>query len=90
MNPSSPGSAGFQPANLKPKPEPVFPFEIDITRANNLIGQWANIAAGIARQCKWRPKGQCLKDCPGLAVCNLDGLTLVDRHGHPVAPASSR
>ena len=61
-------------------------YETDITRANNLIGQWANIAAGIARQCKWRARGQCLTDCPGLAVCNLDGLTLVNHQGQPVRP----
>lgn len=54
------------------------PFQIDITTANNLIAEWGRIAAAIARQCKWRPKGQCLLDCLGLAVCNLDGLTLVD------------
>lgn len=61
------------------------PFEIDITRANNLIGEWGRIAASIARQCKWRPQGKCLKICQGLAVCNLDGLTLVDHQGRPMA-----
>lgn len=60
-------------------------FEIDITTANNLIGEWSRIAASIARQCKWRPKGQCLKDCQGIALCNLDGLTLVNAQGRPVA-----
>jgi hypothetical protein len=63
------------------------PFEIDITRANNLIGQWANIAADIARQCKWRPQGKCLATCQGLAVCNLDGLELVDHGGAGVGGA---
>lgn len=42
------------------------------------------IAAGIARQCKWRPQGQCLITCLGLAVCNLDGLTFVDAQGRTV------
>lgn len=60
------------------------PFEIDITRANDLLAQWASIAASIARQCKWRPRGKCLKDCQGLAVCNLEGLALVDAQGRPV------
>jgi hypothetical protein len=60
-------------------------FEINITTANNLIAEWGHIAADIARQCKWRPRGQCLITCLGLAVCNLDGLTLVDHRGQPVA-----
>lgn len=59
-------------------------FEIDITRANNLIAEWGLIAASIARQYKWRPRGKCLLNCLGLTVCNLDGLTLVDAQGHPV------
>ena len=58
-------------------------FEIDITTANNLISEWANIAASIARQCKWRPQGQCLVTCQGIAVCNLDGLEFVDAQGRP-------
>jgi len=63
-------------------------FEIDITRANNLIAEWGLIAASIARQCKWRPQGLCLITCQGMAVCNLDGLTLVHAEGHPVASAT--
>jgi hypothetical protein len=61
-------------------------FEIDITTANQLIAQWGLIAQSIAQQCKWRPQGKCLDTCQGLAVCNLEGLTLVDARGHPVAP----
>ena len=61
------------------------PFEIDITRANDLIAEWGLIARSIARQCKWRPRGKCLAECKGLAVCNLEGLTLVDYQGRPVA-----
>lgn len=62
-------------------------FEIDITRANAIISDWGRIAASIANQCKWRPLGKCLQDCQGLAVCNLEGLTLVDAQGRPVAQA---
>lgn len=58
-------------------------FETDITTANNLIAEWGRIAASIARQCKWRPRGQCLIDCLGLAVCDLAGLIPVDAAGHP-------
>lgn len=61
-------------------------FEIDITRANALIAEWGLIAASIARQCKWRPRGQCYHRCLGLAVCNLEGLILVDSQGRPLAP----
>jgi hypothetical protein len=68
---------GLQPVDL-------ICFEIDITRANNLIGEWGRIAVSIAQQCKWRPQGKCYSHCQGLAVCNLDGLTLVDAQGHPV------
>jgi hypothetical protein len=64
-------------------------FQIDITTANNLITQWTQIAADIARQCKWRPQGKCLVTCQGLAICNLDGITLVDAEGQPVAQAST-
>lgn len=63
-------------------------YEIDITRANNFIAEWGRIAQSIARQCRWRLKGQCLASCMGLAVCNLDGLTLVDAQGQPVGRAS--
>jgi hypothetical protein len=82
MNSSPPSSTGVQPVDLKPT-DPK-PFEIDITRANTLLSEWAHIAKSIARQCKWRPQGKCLKDCQGLAVCNLDGLTLVDAQGRPL------
>lgn len=58
-------------------------FEIDITRANNLIAEWSHIARSIAHQCKWRPQGKCLVDCQGLAVCDLEGLNLVDSQGRP-------
>ena len=67
----------------------TLPFEINITTANQLIGQWGLIAQSIAQQCKWRPRGQCLVTCQGLAVCDLDGLTLVDAQGRPVAPEPS-
>jgi hypothetical protein len=63
-------------------------FEIDIDTANRLLGEWANIAASIARQCKWRSQGKCLVTCQGLAVCKLDGLILVNADGRPAAPAS--
>jgi hypothetical protein len=53
-------------------------FEPDITTANQLIAEWGLIAQSIARQCKWRLRGECLVSCQGLAVCNLEGLTLVD------------
>jgi hypothetical protein len=61
-------------------------FQNDIDTANQIIGEWAVIARSIARQCHWRRKGQCLIDCLGGAVCNLDGLTLVDESGAPVVP----
>lgn len=64
-------------------------FQTDITTANNLIAEWGLIAQSIAQQCKWRPQGQCLATCQGRAVCNLDGLILVDEQGHSVAQASS-
>jgi len=54
--------------------------------ALDIIAEWGLIAQSIARQCRWRPKGQCLVACKGLAVCNLDGLTLVDSLGRPIAP----
>ena len=60
-------------------------FEINITTANALIAEWGLIAASIARQCKWRPLGQCLVTCQGLAICDLDGLILVDANGRPAA-----
>jgi hypothetical protein len=63
-------------------------FEIDITTANNLIAEWTHIARSIAQQCQWRPQGQCLATCKGLALCNLDGLILVDAQGQPVAQTS--
>ncbi len=64
-------------------------FEINITTANQIIGEWGIIAASIAQQCKWRPRGKCYARCKGLAVCNLEGLTLVDAQGRPVAPAAN-
>jgi hypothetical protein len=60
--------------------------QTDITTANNLIAEWGRIAASIARQCKWRPQGKCYSRCLGLAICNLDGLMLVDAAGHPLTP----
>ncbi len=59
-------------------------FQTDIDQANNLIAEWVHIAQSIARQCRWRLKGQCLKDCKGLAICTMDGLTLVDAEGQAV------
>jgi len=59
------------------------PFVIDIDAARRLIAEWGLIAQSIARQCKWRPRGKCLVDCQGLAVCNLEGLTLVNLRGDP-------
>jgi hypothetical protein len=64
-------------------------FETDITRANNLIAEWGLIAQSIAQQCKWRPQGKCLLHCQGMAVCNLDGLTLVDPQGRSVEVAQA-
>ena len=60
-------------------------FETDIDTANRLIGEWGLIAESIARQCKWRPQGKCYSHCLGLAICNLEGLILVDATGRPVA-----
>jgi hypothetical protein len=61
-------------------------FQINITTANDIIGKWANIAASIAQQCRWRPQGKCLDTCQGIAVCNLQGLTTVNAQGRPVQP----
>lgn len=80
---SCPGIAICRPHLIHPI------FEIDITAANDLIAERSNLAASIAQQCKWRPQGQCLKDCQGIAVCNLDGLILVDHQGRPVAKAQT-
>ena len=63
-------------------PQPF--FETDIDRANELIGEWGRIARSLSRQCKWRERGLCLKDCLGYAVCDLDGLILVDANGSPL------
>jgi hypothetical protein len=71
------GSADITPADLKI-------FETNITTANNLIIEWSLIAASIAQQCQWRPRGQCLITCQGIAVCNLDGLTLINPQGQPI------
>ena len=76
---ASPGPAAQCPVHGKG-------FEIDITTTNNLIAEWGLIAADIARQCKWRERGQCLITCQGLAVCNLDGLEFVNAQGQPAGP----
>lgn len=65
-------------------------FQTDIDVANRLIAEWGRIAASIARQCQWRPQGQCLASCLGLAVCNLDGLTLIKDRGAGVSPTENR
>jgi hypothetical protein len=54
-----------------------------------LIAEWGLIAQSIAQQCKWRPQGKCLLHCQGMAVCNLDGLTLVDPQGRSVEVAQA-
>jgi hypothetical protein len=54
------------------------PFETDIDTANQLISEWTLIAASIAQHCKWRHQGQCLATCKGIALCNLEGLTLIE------------
>jgi len=63
-------------------------FETDIDVANHLIAEWTAIASDIARQCRWRPRGKCLITCLGLALCNLERLTLVDTLGRPAADLS--
>lgn len=84
---TTPCSTGLQSVYPKSeKPAALQLFQINITTANELIAEWTNIAKSIARQCKWRPQGQCLTTCKGLALCNLEGLTLVDVQGHPVQP----
>lgn len=59
-------------------------YQTDLDVANQLVSEWGLIAKSIARQCKWRPQGKCFLHCLGTAVCNLDGLTLVDDRGEPV------
>jgi hypothetical protein len=85
MNSAAPSGTGVSPV------DPVDhsacePFQIDIGVANQLISEWTRIAAGVARQCQWRLRGQCLISCPGLAVCDRAGLTPVDGNRGPGFP----
>ncbi len=57
---------------------------LDPEQIPQILAERALIAKSMALRCRWRPHGQCLWHCLGTAVCNLNGLTLVDEQGEPV------
>ncbi len=64
-------------------------FITSITEANRLLEEWQQIARGVARHCCYRNQGECLIECPGMAICKTEGLTLIQASGEPAFPSQA-